>query len=198
MSERHPAPPLAASAPSARQPATLPALPCPARSSSMTLRACASASRCSTTFSASRWARCATGARCTPPTAARTRPRPWCTAPLSPGPPTRVGGRRLLCCLPCVLCQLAAWLRCRGARLVSRCLACCLRLSPPDETHAPRACTHNRTDWSLGLPAGEEAECVAAGSSFCAVATSRRTLRVFTPGGLQARGHLEPPPWAHK
>lgn len=32
---------------------------------------------------------------------------------------------------------------------------------------------------------GEEAECVAAGASFCAVATSKRQLRLFSQAGLQ-------------
>lgn len=32
---------------------------------------------------------------------------------------------------------------------------------------------------------GEEAECAAAGASFCAVATSRRHLRLFSPAGIQ-------------
>ncbi len=39
------------------------------------------------------------------------------------------------------------------------------------------------SDWSLGLPAGEEACCVAAGRSFCAAATSSRLLRLFAPSG---------------
>ena len=39
------------------------------------------------------------------------------------------------------------------------------------------------SDWSLGLPAGEEACCVAAGRSFCAAATSARLLRLFAPSG---------------
>jgi len=49
----------------------------------------------------------------------------------------------------------------------------------PFESWAPNA------DWSMGLPAGEEAECIATGDSFCAVATSTRNLRLFSLGGLQ-------------
>ncbi|KAI3431740.1 hypothetical protein D9Q98_004782 [Chlorella vulgaris] len=41
------------------------------------------------------------------------------------------------------------------------------------------------SDWSISLPKGEEAECVAAGASFCAVATSKRQLRLFSQAGLQ-------------
>eukprot|EP00887_Chlorella_sp_A99_P000454 scaffold17.g454.t1 len=41
------------------------------------------------------------------------------------------------------------------------------------------------SDWSLGLPAGEEAVCVATGHTFCAAATSRRALRIFSQAGLQ-------------
>jgi chromosome transmission fidelity protein 4 len=38
----------------------------------------------------------------------------------------------------------------------------------------------DNSEWSVGLPAGEEAECIAAGISFCAAATSARMLRIFT------------------
>lgn len=43
----------------------------------------------------------------------------------------------------------------------------------------------SNADWTVSLPAGEEAECVAAGTTFCAVATSERYLRIFTSGGVQ-------------
>ncbi|KAI7839202.1 hypothetical protein COHA_007091 [Chlorella ohadii] len=49
----------------------------------------------------------------------------------------------------------------------------------PYESWAPNS------DWSLALPKGEEAECAAAGSSFCAVATSWRHLRLFSQAGTQ-------------
>ena len=54
-----------------------------------------------------------------------------------------------------------------------------LRLPPPPP--APRA-PHCAED--------EEAECIAAGSSFCAVATSRRHLRLFSQAGTQVRVRL--------
>ncbi|PSC69197.1 WD repeat and HMG-box DNA-binding 1 isoform B [Micractinium conductrix] len=41
------------------------------------------------------------------------------------------------------------------------------------------------SDWTLTLPKGEEAECAAAGGSFCALATSRRQLRFFSQAGTQ-------------
>lgn len=40
-------------------------------------------------------------------------------------------------------------------------------------------------EWSLDLPEDEEGHCVAAGDNFVALATSRRHLRIFTPGGTQ-------------
>jgi chromosome transmission fidelity protein 4 len=49
----------------------------------------------------------------------------------------------------------------------------------PYESWAPNS------DWSLTLPKGEEAECAAAGGSFCALATSRRHLRLFSQAGSQ-------------
>jgi chromosome transmission fidelity protein 4 len=42
------------------------------------------------------------------------------------------------------------------------------------------------SEWSLGLPEGEEAECIAAGTTFAAVATNKRMLRLFTAAGLQS------------
>jgi chromosome transmission fidelity protein 4 len=42
------------------------------------------------------------------------------------------------------------------------------------------------SEWSLGLPEGEEAECIAAGTTFAAVATNTRMLRLFTAAGLQS------------
>jgi chromosome transmission fidelity protein 4 len=41
-------------------------------------------------------------------------------------------------------------------------------------------------EWSVALPAGEEAACVAVGDGFAAAATSARLLRLFTPSGLQS------------
>lgn len=38
-------------------------------------------------------------------------------------------------------------------------------------------------DWTLALPDGEDALAVAAGRSFCAVATSRGLLRLFSLAG---------------
>lgn len=49
----------------------------------------------------------------------------------------------------------------------------------PPESWAPNA------DWTVSLPAGEDAVAVAAGRSFCAVATSRHLLRLFSLAGLQ-------------
>ena len=40
-------------------------------------------------------------------------------------------------------------------------------------------------EWSVDLPDNEEAQAVAAGSNFVAVATSARTLRIFMTGGTQ-------------
>ena len=47
---------------------------------------------------------------------------------------------------------------------------------PPD-SWAPNA------EWTLALPAGEEAVALAAGRSFCAAATSRGLLRLFSLAG---------------
>lgn len=41
-----------------------------------------------------------------------------------------------------------------------------------------------KSDWTVSLPAGEEAECVVAGRQFVAVASSQRLLRIFSPAGL--------------
>ena len=41
------------------------------------------------------------------------------------------------------------------------------------------------SEWSLGLADGEEAECIAAGANFCAVATNKRMLRLLSSAGLQ-------------
>ncbi|TYZ67205.1 hypothetical protein PybrP1_001390 [[Pythium] brassicae (nom. inval.)] len=48
----------------------------------------------------------------------------------------------------------------------------------PFEAWAPNS------SWHAELPAGEDAECVAAGADFCAVATSLHCLRVYTAGGV--------------
>ena len=42
------------------------------------------------------------------------------------------------------------------------------------------------SDWQVSLPEGEEATAVAAGQTFCAVATSRRMLRLFSQAGQPA------------
>ena len=55
-------------------------------------------------------------------------------------------------------------------------------LYQPYESWAPHS------DWSLGLPEGEEAECVAAGQAFAAVATSKRLLRLFSQAGALRGG----------
>lgn len=49
----------------------------------------------------------------------------------------------------------------------------------PFESWAPNS------DWSMGLPAGEEAIGVAAGTTFVAVTTSKRLLRLCTLAGMQ-------------
>lgn len=41
------------------------------------------------------------------------------------------------------------------------------------------------TDWTVGLPQGEEACSVAVGDSFCVVANNLRMIRLFTLAGLQ-------------
>ncbi|KAI4502565.1 hypothetical protein M0802_002477 [Mischocyttarus mexicanus] len=40
-------------------------------------------------------------------------------------------------------------------------------------------------EWSIDLPEGEDGQCIAAGDSFVAIATSRRYLRIFMIGGTQ-------------
>ncbi|KZC07659.1 PREDICTED: WD repeat and HMG-box DNA-binding protein 1 [Dufourea novaeangliae] len=40
-------------------------------------------------------------------------------------------------------------------------------------------------EWSVDLPEDEEGQCVAAGDTFVALATSKRNLRIFTVGGTQ-------------
>ena len=57
------------------------------------------------------------------------------------------------------------------------------RDSPSTVVYQPYESWAPNSDWSLGLPAGEEAECVAAGAVFAAVATSRRLLRIFSQAG---------------
>ncbi|EEY62959.1 uncharacterized protein PITG_14579 [Phytophthora infestans T30-4] len=42
----------------------------------------------------------------------------------------------------------------------------------------------SNSSWHKTLPEGEDAECVAAGREFCAVATSLQTLRVYTASGI--------------
>ncbi|KAK1943492.1 WD repeat and HMG-box DNA-binding protein 1 [Phytophthora citrophthora] len=42
----------------------------------------------------------------------------------------------------------------------------------------------SNSSWHKTLPEGEDAECVAAGREFCAVATSLQTLRVYTTSGI--------------
>ena len=44
-----------------------------------------------------------------------------------------------------------------------------------------------QSDWTMTLDEGEEAQAVAVGSTFVAVATSKRMLRIFTTSGIQAR-----------
>jgi chromosome transmission fidelity protein 4 len=41
------------------------------------------------------------------------------------------------------------------------------------------------SDWTLSLPYGEEATCVAVGSTWCAVSTTANNLRVYSYGGVQ-------------
>ena len=40
------------------------------------------------------------------------------------------------------------------------------------------------SDWAVSLPAGEEAQSIAVGASFCAIATSARLLRVYSAAGM--------------
>ncbi|KAL3663203.1 hypothetical protein V7S43_011613 [Phytophthora oleae] len=42
----------------------------------------------------------------------------------------------------------------------------------------------SNSSWHKTLPEGEDAECVAAGREFCAVATSLQTLRIYTTSGI--------------
>ncbi|RLN50513.1 hypothetical protein BBJ29_007062 [Phytophthora kernoviae] len=42
----------------------------------------------------------------------------------------------------------------------------------------------SNSSWHKTLPDGEDAECVAAGREFCAVATSLQTLRIYTSSGI--------------
>ncbi|CEG40813.1 WD40 repeat protein [Plasmopara halstedii] len=42
----------------------------------------------------------------------------------------------------------------------------------------------SNSSWHKMLPEGEDAECVAAGREFCAVATSLQTLRIYTTSGI--------------
>ncbi|KAG3119199.1 hypothetical protein PI124_g3851 [Phytophthora idaei] len=42
----------------------------------------------------------------------------------------------------------------------------------------------SNSSWHKTLPEGEDAECVAAGREFCAVATSLQTLRIYTASGI--------------
>jgi len=49
-------------------------------------------------------------------------------------------------------------------------------------------------DWTMYLPAKEKARCVAVGDTFCAVATSRRILRLFRHNGLQETPVMLPGP----
>ncbi|KAL4139200.1 hypothetical protein PRIC2_002698 [Phytophthora ramorum] len=42
----------------------------------------------------------------------------------------------------------------------------------------------SNSSWHKTLPDGEDAECVAAGREFCAVATSLQTLRIYTTSGI--------------
>jgi chromosome transmission fidelity protein 4 len=57
--------------------------------------------------------------------------------------------------------------------------------APSTLVYRPFDAWADNTDWAAGLPAGEEAECVAAGATFCAAATSARLLRLFSQAGLQ-------------
>ncbi|GBG32000.1 WD repeat-containing protein 1 [Hondaea fermentalgiana] len=52
----------------------------------------------------------------------------------------------------------------------------------------------NNADWTARLPVSEKARAVAAGASFAAVATNRRTLRIFRPSGLQEAPLVLPGP----
>lgn len=49
----------------------------------------------------------------------------------------------------------------------------------PFEAWAPNS------DWTVSLPKGEDATCVAVGQTFVSVATTARRLRIFTQAGLQ-------------
>lgn len=61
------------------------------------------------------------------------------------------------------------------------------RDSPSTVLYQPYESWAPQSDWSVGLPAGEEAQCVAAGQTFAAVATSRHLLRLFSQAGACVR-----------
>ena len=49
--------------------------------------------------------------------------------------------------------------------------------------HRPLESWVQDSEWQVELPAGEEAEALAAGERFVAVATSQRTLRILSETG---------------
>ena len=48
-----------------------------------------------------------------------------------------------------------------------------------------RPCFFLQSEWTVELPPGEEAECLATGSQFVAVGTSSNLMRIFSPSGIQ-------------
>lgn len=56
----------------------------------------------------------------------------------------------------------------------------------PFESWAPGS------DWTLGLPQGEEAVAVATGTTFCAAVTSRHCLRIFSISGVPLEASSSP------
>ena len=121
-------------------------------------------------------------ARCTRAAPAASRRAPSCTAPLRPGRPTASGPS------PCPVSAPLASLTAALSHNVSACL--------PASPHSPHP--HPLTTAAAAPPPpraphcaeDEEVECIAAGSSFCAVATSRRHLRLFSQAGTQVRVRL--------
>ena len=63
--------------------------------------------------------------------------------------------------------------------------------SPSMLTYRPFQTWAGSGEWTLPLPALASAMCVAAGGSFCAVATSDRVLRTFALSGARL-GALSP------
>jgi len=64
----------------------------------------------------------------------------------------------------------------------------------PSSEHAPSTVVYrpfeswsSNAEWTIGLKEGEEAVSIAAGDSFCVIATNSRLVRVLTASGLQTK-----------